>query len=428
MKTLFANARLIDPEAGTEGRGALLVEEGGIAAVFPEGAGLPAADETVECGGRCLAPGIIDIGVKIGEPGERHKESFRTGGLAAAAGGVTTMVTRPDTLPPIDDPETLEFVSRRAREASPVRVLPMASLTKGREGREMVEMGLLGDAGAVAFTDGVRPVHNTRLLQRALTYALGLDALVIFHPQEPVLSAGSAATAGAFASLLGLPAVPAMAEKMQLARDLALVELTGGRAHADQISTAAALPLLAAAKAQGLRVTAGANVHHLTLNEYDIADYRTFFRITPPLRPETDRVALVQAVADGLIDVIGSFHTPQDEESKRLPFEEAAPGAVGLETLLPAALQMVHSGMVSLPRLFACLSTNPARLLGLDGGRLSAGAPADLVLFDPDAPFVLDRYTLRSKSKNTPFDQRRMQGRVFGTWVGGRRVFTREQG
>ncbi|HEU0221614.1 MAG TPA: dihydroorotase [Paracoccaceae bacterium] len=422
---LFRNARLIDPEGGAEFPGAILVAEGRIAEILPGplAQGAPGGAEIVECGEKCLAPGIIDFGVKIGEPGERHKESFRSGGLAAAAGGVTTMVTRPDTEPAIDTPEILEFVHRRAREVAPVHVLPMAALTKGRAGREMTEIGLLRDAGAVAFTDGMRSQENTRVLLRALTYAGAAGALVMLHPQEPVLSAGAAATSGAFATKLGLPPVPAMAEAMELARLLALAGMAGARVHFDQLSTAAALPLLKGAKAEGLKVTAGASIHHLTLNEFDLGEYRTFFRLTPPLRSEEDRAALVQAVADGLIDLIGSFHTPQDEESKRLPFEEAAPGAVGLETLLPAALQLWHAGAVSLPRLFACLALNPARLLGLPAGRLAPGAPADLVLFDPDQPFVLNRYDLKSKAKNTPFDLTRMQGRVLGTWVGGRRVF-----
>jgi dihydroorotase len=421
---LFTGARLVDPEAGTIRAGALRVGGGRIVELFAEPLPpAPAGAAVIDCRGHCLAPGIVDLGVKIGEPGERHRESFRSGGAAAAAGGVTTIVTRPDTEPAIDTPEILEFVLRRAREASAVNVLPMAALTRGRHGREMTELGLLADAGAVAFSDGMRANPDAKLLFRALAYAAALGARVLLHPQEPALSAGAAATSGTFATRLGLPAVPAMAEAMGLARDLALVGMSGAAVHFDQISTAAALPLLERAKAEGLPVTAGANVHHLTLNELDVGDYRTFFRFTPPLRAEADRAALVRAVADGLIDVIGSFHTPQDEESKRLPFEEAAPGAVGLETLLPAALQLHHAGAVSLPRLFACLALNPARLAGSPAGRLAPGAPADLVLFDPDAPRLLDRFALRSKCKNTPYDQRRMQGLVLGTWVGGTRVY-----
>jgi dihydroorotase len=411
---LFKNARLIDPEAGTDTIGTLAVRDGHIAG--PTGMD----DATViDCDGKCLAPGIVDIGVKVSEPGERHKESFRSAGLAAAAGGVTTMVTRPDTTPAIDTPEILEFVRRRANEASPVRVLPMAALTRGRKGREMAEIGFLMDAGAVAFTDCDSVVTDTKVFSRCMTYATSLGALVIAHPQEPILSAGAAATSGKFASLKGLPAVSPMAERMGLDRDIAIVEMTGARYHADQITTARALRRLDRARNAGLDITAGVSIHHLTLNELNVGDFRTFFKVKPPLRSEDDRLAAVEAVASGLIDVISSMHTPQDEESKRLPFAEAASGAVGLETLLPAAMRLVHNGHIDLPTLWRALSLAPSRRLGLDTGRLKAGAPADLVLFDPDAPFVMDRFKLHSKSKNTPFDEARMEGRVLGTWVGG---------
>ncbi len=422
MTTLFLNARLIDPEADTAPPGWLLIRGGRIAAT-----GTDAPPDTdgarIDCGGHCLAPGIVDVGVKIGEPGERHKESFRSAGLAAAAGGVTTIVTRPDTTPALDTPEAVAFVLRRANEAAPVNIRPMAALTRGREGREMTEIGFLTDAGAVGFTDCDRVVADTRVFARALSYARATGALIMAHPQEPGLSRGAAVTAGRFASLKGLPAVSAVAERMGLERDMALIGMTGARYHADCISAACALPVLERARADGLDVTAGASIHHLTLNAQDVGDYRTFFKLKPPLREEDDRQAVVGAVASGLIDVISSFHTPQDEESKRLPFGEAASGAVGLETLLPAALRLWHSGDLSLPQLFRAMSLAPARRLNLPGGRLSRGAPADLVLFDPDVPFVLDRFALRSKSKNTPFDGQRMQGRVIRTLVAGRTVY-----
>ena len=421
-QTLITNARLIDPEAGTDAAGWLLITEGMIART---GTGKPPActGTVVDAGGKCLAPGIVDIGVKVCEPGERHKESYRSAGLAAAAGGVTTIVTRPDTLPAVDSPETLEFARRRANEAAPVHVLPMAALTKGREGREMTEIGFLMDAGAVAFTDCDHVVTSTKVFSRALTYARALGALVIAHPQDPGLSEGAAATSGKFASLRGLPAVSAMAERMGLDRDIALLEMTGARYHADQITTARALPALERARKNGLDITAGTSIHHLTLNELDVADYRTFFKVKPPLRSEGDRQAVVEAVRTGLIDTISSMHTPQDEESKRLPFEEAASGAVALETLLPAALRLYHAGDLDLPTLFRSMALNPARRLGLASGRLSEGAPADLVLFDPDAPFVLDRWALNSKSKNTPFDGARLQGKVVASYVSGDAVF-----
>jgi dihydroorotase len=415
----FENARLIDPEAGAEAVGSLTIEAGQIVA---RDAAAPKGARLIDCGGQCLAPGMVDWGVKIGEPGERHKESFRSAGLAAAAGGVTTIIARPDTTPAIDTPETLEFVTRRAGEA-PVHIRHMAALTKGRMGREMTEIGFLLDAGAIAFSDVFHVAENTKSLSRAMTYARSLGALIVGHPQEPGLSAGASATSGKFASLRGLPGVSPMAERIGLDRDLALVEMTGARWHVDQVTTARSLPALARAKEAGLDVTAGISIHHLTLNEFDVGDYRTFFKFTPPLRSEEDRLAMVQAVADGVIDVIGSFHTPADEESKRLPFEEAASGAVGLQTLLPAALRLYHAGHLDLPTLFRALALNPARRLGLPQGRLAVGAPADLLLFSPDTPFVLDRFSLLSKSKNTPFDGARLEGKVLATYVAGQQVY-----
>ncbi|EAU48069.1 dihydroorotase [Salipiger bermudensis] len=421
--TLLTNARLIDPAADTVTDGAVLLRDGFIAEIFDQPDPQVADADRIDAGGAFLAPGIVDIGVKVGEPGDRHKESYKTAGLAAAAGGVTTIVTRPDTGPAIDTPEVLEFIRDRAEDDAPVNVLPMAALTKGRAGREMTELGFLLDAGAVAFTDCDHVATDTKVLSRALTYARSLGALVICHPQEPGLSKGGAATSGKFASLRGLPAVSSMAERMGLDRDIALVEMTGVRYHADQITTARALPALERAKRNGFDVTAGTSMHHLTLNELDVSDYRTFFKVKPPLRSEEDRQATVEAVRSGLIDIIGSFHTPQDEESKRLPFEEAASGAVGLETMLPVLLRLYHSGELELPTLFRALSLNPAKRLGLASGRMAKGAPADLVLFDADKPFVLDRFKLQSKSKNTPFDGARLQGKVLATFVAGTAVY-----
>lgn len=420
MTLFLENARIIDPEVGTETIGNLILDAGLIMAIGAASA--PQGAQVIDCRGKCLAPGIVDIGVKIGEPGERHRESFRSAGLAAAAGGVTTIVARPDTSPAIDTPEVLEFVTRRAA-AAPVRIHHMAALTKARAGREMVEIGFMLDAGALAFSDCDNVVTDNKVLARAMTYARSLGALVIGHPQDPGLSAGAAMTRGKFASLLGVPDVHPMAERIGLDRDLGLVEMTGVRYHADQITCARSLPPLERAKANGLDVTAGVSIHHLTLNDLDVGDYRSFFKLTPPLRHEDDRVAVVEAVASGLIDIICSMHTPQDEESKRLPFEEAAAGAVALETFLPAAMRLYHSGAMDLATLFRAMALNPAKRLGLPQGRMAEGAPADLVLFDPDAPFMLDRSTLQSKSKNTPFDGQRMEGRVIATFVGGVQVF-----
>ena len=416
MKTLLTNAKVIDPVAETISDGEVMFEDG---IIIPK----EAADETFDCQGQYICPGLIDLGVKVGEPGERHKESYKSAGAAAAAGGVTTIVTRPDTNPAIDTPEVLEFIRRRAQEVCPVNVFHMVALTKERAGREMTEIGFLKDAGAVAFTDFTNVVKNSKILLRALSYAKSLDALVIGHPQDPDLSDDTSATSGKFASLLGLPSVTPLAERMALDRDMALVELTGVQYHFDQITTARSIPALERAKKNGHKITAGTSIHHLTLNEFDIADYRSFFKLNPPLRSENDRLAIIDAVNSGVIDVISSFHTPQDEESKRLPFETAAAGAVGLETLLPASLQLFHNQSVSLGKLIKTMTLNPALLLGLPGGRISPGAPADLIIFDADIPFILDRENLKSKSKNTPFDGHKLQGKVRRTIVAGKTIF-----
>tara|TARA_B100001989_G_C24522903_1_gene456912 strand:- start:338 stop:1594 length:1257 start_codon:yes stop_codon:yes gene_type:complete len=416
MKTLLTNAKIIDPVSETISDGEVMFEDG---IIIPK----QTADKTIDCNGHYISPGLIDIGVKVGEPGERHKESYKSAGAAAAAGGVTTIITRPDTYPAIDTPEVLEFIRRRAQEVCPVNVFHMVALTKERAGREMTEIGFLKDAGAVAFTDFTNVVKNSKILLRALSYAKSLDALVIGHPQDPDLSDATSATSGKFASLRGLPSVTPLAERMILDRDMALVELTGVRYHFDQITTARSISALKRAKESGHKVTAGTSIHHLTLNEFDIADYRSFFKLNPPLRSENDRVAVIDAVNSGIIDVISSFHTPQDEESKRLPFETAAAGAVGLETLLPASLQLFHNQSVSLEKLIKTMTLNPANLLGLPSGRITSGAPADLIVFDADIPFILDRETLKSKSKNTPFDGQKLQGKVRRTIVAGKTVF-----
>ena len=416
MKTLLTNAKVIDPVTETISDGEVMFEDGII--ISKE-----TADETIDCQGQYVSPGLIDLGVKVGEPGERHKESYKSAGAAAAAGGVTTIVTRPDTIPAIDTPEVLEFIRRRAQEVCPVNVFHMVALTKERAGREMTQIGFLKDAGAIAFTDFNNVVKNSKILSRALSYAKSLDALVIGHPQDPDLSEESSATSGKFASLRGLPSVTPLAERMALDRDMALVELTGVQYHFDQITTARSIPALERAKRNGHKVTAGTSIHHLTLNEFDVADYRSFFKLNPPLRSENDRLAIIDAVNSGIIDVISSFHTPQDEESKRLPFETAAAGAVGLETLLPASLQLFHNQSVSLGKLIRTMTLNPAILLNLPSGRITPGAPADLIIFDADIPFILDRETLKSKSKNTPYDGQKLQGKVRRTIVSGKTIF-----
>jgi dihydroorotase len=359
----------------------------------------------------------------IGEPGAGHRETFASASEAAAAGGVTTIICQPDTSPAIDDPATVDFVLRRARDTAIVHVHPMAALTKELAGEEMTPIGLLKAAGAVAFTDGAKSVTNAQVLRRALTYAGDFDALIVHHTEDPDLSADGVMNEGEFAARLGLLGIPKAAETIMLERDLRLVALTGGRYHAASVTCAESLEVLRRAKDAGHTVTASASINHVTLNENDIGPYRTFLKVSPPLRAEDDRKILVQAVADGLIDVIMSDHNPQDVETKRLPFAEAAPGAIGLETMLTAGLRLVHSGELSLMTLLRAMSTKPAELLSLSGGTLRNGAPADVIVIDGDVPWVLDPTDLKSKCKNTPFDEARLQGRVVRTIVAGRTVY-----
>jgi dihydroorotase len=383
----------------------------------------PADAEIIDCGGAVVAPGLVDMRVFVGEPGAEHRETFASAGLAAAAGGVTSIVTMPDTDPVIDDIALVDFIARRARDEAEVRVFPAAALTRGLAGKEMTELGLLREAGAVAFTDGRRTLTNAAIMRRALTYGREFGALVMHHPADPDLVGNGVMNEGEIATRLGLSGIPREAEVVVIERDVRLAALSGGRYHAAQVSCAASLDVIRRAKREGLDVTCAASVNHLTLNENDIGPYRTFFKLSPPLRHEDDRLAMVAGLADGTIDVIVSSHDPQDVDTKRHPFAEAADGAVGLGTRLAAALRLVHNGDVDLLTLIRALSTRPAELLGLEVGRLAPGAPADLVVFDPGAPWVVDADALRSRSKNTPFEGARFQGRVLRTLVAGRTVF-----
>jgi dihydroorotase len=422
---LLTNARIIDPSRDLDLEGDLLIADGvirdakrGIGA-----AGVPEGTEVIDCRGKVAAPGLIDMRAFVGEPGAEYRETFASASQAAAAGGVTTIVSQPDTSPAIDDPAMVDFVLRRARDTAIVHVHPMAALTKGIKGREMTEIGLLKAAGAVAFTDGARTVTNAQVMRHALVYARDFDALIVHFTEDPDLVGEGVMNEGEFAARLGLVGVPKAAETVVLERDLRLVALAQGRYHAASITCADSLDVLRRAKDAGHMVTAAASINHLTLNEIDVGSYRTFCKLAPPLRAETDRMALVEALASGLIDAVMSDHDPQDVETKRLPFAEAAPGAIGIETMLAASLRLVHSGDIALPVLLKAMSTRPAELLGLPGGTLRPGSPADVVVFDPDAPWVLDRAELKSKCKNTPFDEARLQGRVTRTIVGGRTVY-----
>jgi dihydroorotase len=422
---LLANARIMDPSRDLDFPGDILITDGvireakrGIGA-----AGVPEGTEVVECRGHIVAPGLIDMRAFIGEPGEEGRESIASASQAAAAGGVTTIICQPETAPTIDDPTIVDFIQRRARDTGIVHVHAMAALTKGLKGEEMTEIGLLKAAGAVAFTDGMKSVTNAQVMRRALIYARDFDVLIVHHTEDPDLTGEGVMNEGEFASRLGLIGVPKIAETIMLERDMRLVALTEGRYHAASVTCPESLEVLRRAKDAGLHVTASASINHLALNEIDVGHYRTFFKMSPPLRNEDDRKALVTAVEEGLIDVVMSDHNPQDVEVKRLPFAEAAPGAIGIETMLPAGLRLVHNGELKLMTLLKALSSRPAELLGLPGGGLRPGAPADLVVIDPDVPWVLDRDELKSKCRNTPFDEARMQGRAVRTIVGGRTVY-----
>jgi dihydroorotase len=421
------NARLLDPDTRLDQSGGILLQDGVIVDCGPQvGQSLPDGVERIEAGGHCLAPGLIDMRVQLREPGEEHKETIATASAAAAAGGVTSMVSLPNTIPVIDDVAGVEFIARRARETRLSKVYCYGAVTKGLAGKDLVELGLLAESGALAFTDGLVAVNDARVMARALSYARCFDLLIIQHPEESRLAEGGAMNAGELSTRLGLTPIPRQAEVMMVERDLHLVAMTGGRYHVAHVSTAPAVEAIRQAKARGLNVTCDTAPPYFALNEIEVGDYRTFAKLSPPLRAEEDRRAIAAAVADGTIDCIASDHAPHDQDSKRVPFAQAAAGVIGLETLLPVSLAIHHRGEAPLLDLLARLTIAPARLLGLPQGRLAKGAPADLVLFDLERAEKIDVAKFHSKSKNSPFDGRPVQGRVLRTIVDGRTVFQAE--
>jgi len=425
-RVAYLNARLLDPASGLDSPGALLAEDGLIADFGPElfRDGAPSVEKVVDCDGKCLAPGLIDMRVHLREPGEAHKETLEATSAAAAAGGVTTMVTLPNTDPVIDDASVVQFLHRRASEAGAVKVKCYGSVTQGTKGKQLTEMGLLSEAGAVAFTDGTRAVADAMVMRRALGYAKGFDLLIVQHPEDPDLANGGQMNEGEIASRLGLGGIPAAAEVIMVERDLHLVELTGARYHAAHLSTAGAIDAIRRAKARGLPVTCDTAPHYFALNEVAVGDYRTFAKVSPPLRAEHDRKAVVEGLADDTIDAVASDHTPSDQDSKRLPFAQAEAGIIGLETLLTLTLEPYHNGELTLLNALAKVTEGPADILGLPGGRLHRRAPADLVLFDPEVPWRIEESNFRSTSKNSPFDGRPVQGRVLRTISDGDTAFT----
>jgi dihydroorotase len=424
-RTLFINARLLDPAAKLDRIGELLVEDGRIAALGPPLArdGLGADIKIVDCTGYCLAPGLVDMRVQLREPGEEYQETLASGSAAAAAGGVTTMAMLPNTTPVIDEQALVEFVARRGREVGLANIRTYAAATKGLKGRELTEMGMLAEAGAVAFTDGTHAIADAVVMRRALSYASTFDLLIVQHPEEPSLAAGGAMTEGEIATRLGLAGITPAAEAIMVERDLRLVEITGGRYHAAHLSTAAAIEVIRRAKARGLPVSCDTAPHYFALNETAVGEYRTFAKVSPPLRSEEDRKAVVAGLQDGTIDAIASDHAPQDQESKRLPFASAEPGIVGLETLLPLALELHHTRQVPLLDVLRALTQRPAEILRLHGGTLALGAAADFVVFDLDRPWRIETGKFRSKCQNAPYDGRPVQGRAIRTVLGGRGVF-----
>ena len=424
--TVFQRARIIDPSRGIDEIGSVIVDGKKIAAAGKSALnqGAPEGATIIACAGKAIIPGLVDSRVFIGEPGGEHRETIASASVAAAAGGVTSIVMMPDTDPVIDNVALVEFVLRTARDTASVNVFPAAAITKGLTGREMTEFGLLREAGSVAFTDGRHTIASSLVMRRALTYARDFGAVIAHETQDADLASSGVMNEGLYASWLGLSGIPREAEIIPLERDLALARLTGGAYHTAKISTAMAADAVARAKADGANVTAGVSIHNLCLNENDVGEYRTFFRLTPPLRAEDDRLAMIEAVKDGTIDLIVSSHDPQDVDTKRLPFADAAAGAIGLETLLGAALRLYHNEDVSLLRLVELLSTAPAKLFGLPGGTLKPGASADLALVDLDEPWVVSESGIRSRSKNTCFEGARLQGKVLQTMVSGRTVFS----
>jgi dihydroorotase len=426
----YVNARLIDPDSGTDAIGALLTEGRRIADVGPGlfNDGVPDGIETIDCGGHCLAPGLVDMRAHLREPGAEHKETLATASRAAAAGGVTSIACMPNTDPVIDQIALIEFIARRARETSLVKIYPIAAITRGLEGKELTEIGLLVEAGAHGFSDAHRAVTDSKVMLRALTYSKPFGRLIMQHPEDHSLSDGGLMNAGALATRLGLAGMADEAEVIMIERDLRLVEKSGAPYHVAHLSTAAAVDAVRQAKARGLPVTCATAPHYFTLDEMAVDGYRTFAKVRPPLRGEADRQAMIAGLADGTIDAIVSDHAPHDQDSKRTTFAQAAFGIIGLETMLALGLELVHGGKLDLMTLLRAMTATPANLLGLEQGRLAKGAPADLVLIDPDRPWVIVPDDLRSKSKNAPYDDRPVRGSALRTVVAGETVFELETG
>ena len=422
------NARIVDPKNNLDEIGGLIIDSKGlIKAVGKKVANgnLPSKVEKIDLKKRILIPGIVDMRVFVGEPGYEYKENFRTLSNAALSGGVTSVVSMPNTSPTIDNVSMVDFLKRRGRDKSKINIFPAATLTKNTDGKQMTEFGLLKRKGIIAFTDGIKTVQDPQVMIRIMSFASQSNSLIIQHAQDNILSDGGLINEGEVSTRLGLKGIPSLAEKIIVERDLSFLEEHFCRYHISQISSKKTVSVIKKAKNEGKIFTTGVSINNLSLNENDIGDFKTFLKLSPPLRTEDDRKSLVEALNDGTIEVIVSDHKPEDEESKRLTFSQAATGATGVETLLPLTLELFHNKSIKLERLIAAITSNPAKILGLNKGSLEKGKDADLCIFDLNKPWVVKKDELKSKSKNTPIENRKLQGQILKTFVKGELAFER---
>ena len=424
----LTNARIIDPKNQIDEMGGLIIDAKGLikaAGKKVTNGNLPAAAEKIDLKKQILIPGLVDMRVFVGEPGYEYKENFKTLSNAALAGGVTSVVSMPNTSPVIDSVSMVDFLKRRGRDKSKINIFPAASLTKNTEGKQMTEFGLLKGKGIIAFTDGVKTVQDPQVMARIMNYAGQSQSLIMQHAEDNILSKDGLINEGEISTRLGLKGIPSLAEKIIVERDLAFLEEYFCRYHISQISSEKTVSVIKKAKEEGKIFTVGVSINNLSLNENDIGDFKTFLKLSPPLRTENDRLSLVKGVNEGTIDVIVSDHKPEDEESKRLTFSQAATGATGIETLLPLALELFHSKSIKLDKLLASLTSNPAKILGINKGNLEVGNDADLCVIDINKPWVVKQSELKSKSKNTPIENRKLQGQVLKTFMKGEIAYER---
>ena len=422
----FINARIVDPSQNLDEVGGLIVDsQGKIKAVGKsiKKGNIPAKSEKIDLKGKVLIPGIVDMKVFIGEPGFEYKENFRSLSSAALSGGVTSVVSMPNTSPVIDNVSMVDFILRRGRDKANINIYPSATLTRNMDGKLMTEFGLLSKKGIVGFTDAIKTVQNSEIMSRIMNYASDLDVLVMQHPEDQELSKGRCINEGEVSTRLGLQGIPHIAEKIIIERDLSLLEEYPCRYHISQLSSAKSVDVIKKYKKNGQKFSVGVSINNLSLNENDIGDFKTFMKVSPPLRKEEDRKALIQGIKDGLIDVIVSDHKPEDEESKRLPFAQAAEGSIGIETFLSLALELYHNESLTLKKIIETITCNPAKILKIDKGTLKKGSDADLCIFDLNQPWKVDVSKLKSKSKNAAIENRKLQGKVLMTFLKGESVF-----